>query len=112
MIRRKLAFAAFIAVFLAPEPALAASLDGAAMPWPWALPFAAMLLSIATGPLLFPRFWHHHYGKIAFAWSVLALAAITAFYGIPSAAEPCNRALIAARSLNERSDGFFALMSG
>ena len=29
-----------------------------------------------------------------------------------SAAEPCRRALIAARSLNERIDGFDALMSG
>src|SRR3982751_1592619 len=54
---------AVIAAF-APQPALAASLDGAAMTWPWALPFLAMLLSIATGPLLLPKFWHHHYGKI------------------------------------------------
>ena len=37
------------------------------MGWPWALPFAGILLSIATGPLLFPKFWHAHYGKIAAA---------------------------------------------
>jgi Na+/H+ antiporter NhaD/arsenite permease-like protein len=30
----------------------------------WALPFAGLLLSIATGPLLFPHVWEHHYGKI------------------------------------------------
>ena len=32
----------------------AATLDGAAMTWPFAIPFVGLLLSIATGPLLFP----------------------------------------------------------
>lgn len=54
----------------------AAELDGAAMGWPYALPFAGLLLSIALGPLLFPKFWHHHYGKIAAAWSLLALGSL------------------------------------
>jgi Na+/H+ antiporter NhaD/arsenite permease-like protein len=80
---------------LAPQPALAASLDGAAMGWPWALPFAAMLASIATGPLLFPKTWHHHYGKIAVFWSVLALAALAAFYGLPAAAAAFVHAMLA-----------------
>ena len=52
---------------LTPDSALAAAaLDGAALRWPWALPFIGILLTIATGPLLFPRVWHHHYGKLAF----------------------------------------------
>src|SRR4051795_13488315 len=89
------ALIALIVASVAPQPALAASLDGAAMRWPWALPFAAMLLSIATGPLLFPIFWHHHYGKIAFAWSVLALGAVASFYGIPSAAAALVHAMLA-----------------
>jgi hypothetical protein len=39
----------------APQSAAAATaLDGAAMSWPWALPFLGILLTIATGPLLFP----------------------------------------------------------
>src|SRR3954453_4134231 len=67
---------------LAPDAALAAvPLDGAAMNWPWALPFAGILLSIATGPLLFPRIWHHHYGKIALGWSLLTLAPLAALHG-------------------------------
>jgi Na+/H+ antiporter NhaD/arsenite permease-like protein len=82
-------------VALAPQPALAASVDGAAMSWPWALPFAAMLASIATGPLLFPKIWHHHYGKIALLWSVLALAALAAFYGVPAAAAAFVHAILA-----------------
>jgi Na+/H+ antiporter NhaD/arsenite permease-like protein len=69
-------------VLLAPDTALAAPpLDGAAMRWPWALPFAGILLSIAIGPLLFPHIWHQHYGKIAFAWSVLTLAALAVLQG-------------------------------
>lgn len=62
---------------LLPQPVwAAAALDGAAMGWPYALPFAGLLLSIALGPLLAPKFWHHHYGKIAAVWSLLALGAL------------------------------------
>jgi Na+/H+ antiporter NhaD/arsenite permease-like protein len=39
-----------------------------------ALPFGGILLSIALFPLLAPRFWHHHFGKVATAWA-LAFAA-------------------------------------
>ena len=56
---------------VAPDAAHAAALDGAALRWPWALPFIGILLTIATGPLLFPRIWHHHYGKLAFVWGAL-----------------------------------------
>jgi len=71
---------------LAPGPAQAAAgIDGAALRWPWALPFVGILLTIATGPLLFKRFWHCHYGKLAFAWSVLTLAPLAAVYGTPAA---------------------------
>jgi Na+/H+ antiporter NhaD/arsenite permease-like protein len=64
-----------------PQGAHAATLDGAAMRWPFALPFVGLLLSIATGPLLFPKAWHAHYGKIAAAWSALTLASIAWFAG-------------------------------
>jgi len=70
---------------LAPEAAHAATLDGAALRWPWALPFAGILLTIAVGPLLFPRFWHRHYGKLAFAWAALAVVPVAALYDIPTA---------------------------
>jgi Na+/H+ antiporter NhaD/arsenite permease-like protein len=71
---------------LAPDAAQAAAgLDGAALRWPWALPFIGILVTIATGPLLFKRFWHRHYGKLAFAWSVLTLAPLAAIYGTPAA---------------------------
>ena len=82
-------------LLLLPDPAFAASLDGAGMGWAWALPFAAMLASIASGPLLFPKFWHRHYGKIAFGWSVLTLTALAAFYGIPAAVAAFLHAMLA-----------------
>ena len=59
-----------------PQNAYAATLDGAAMRWPFGLPFAGLLLSIALGPLLFARVWHAHYGKIAAAWALATLVSI------------------------------------
>ena len=43
-------------------------LDGSLLSFFWVLPFAGLLLSIAFMPLFCPRFWHHHYGKVAFFW--------------------------------------------
>jgi Na+/H+ antiporter NhaD/arsenite permease-like protein len=71
---------------LVPEAAhAAAALDGTALRWPWALPFVGILLTIATGPLLFQRIWHRHYGKLAFMWAALAVVPIAALYDIPTA---------------------------
>jgi len=74
-----------VAIALSPTAAHAAALDGAQLSWPWALPFLGILLTIATGPLLFPRIWHRHYGKLAFAWATLTLAPMAALYGAPAA---------------------------
>ena len=64
----------------------APALDGAALRWPWAIPFIGILLTIALGPVLFSRFWHNHYGKLAFVWSTLTVAPLAAIHGAPSAA--------------------------
>jgi Na+/H+ antiporter NhaD/arsenite permease-like protein len=84
---RRLAFITVsTAVTLLPHDAMAAPvLDGGALRWPWAVPFVGILLSIATGPLLYPRFWHRHYGKLAFVWSTLTLAPLAALHGAPVA---------------------------
>ncbi|MCC6574462.1 MAG: sodium:proton antiporter [Planctomycetes bacterium] len=37
------------------------------------IPFAGILLCIALCPLFTPKFWHHHYGKVAAGWGALAL---------------------------------------
>jgi len=86
---------AALAVVMVPGPAAAAGLDGASFRWPWILPFVGLLLSIAIGPLLFPRLWHAHYGKIAFAWATLTMAPLAALRGIPEAVAALVHALLA-----------------
>ena len=55
---------------------------GETLPLWSALPFAGILLSIALFPLLRPRFWHHHYPKVALFWGVvLALPFLIAYRG-------------------------------
>jgi len=92
MYARLVAFIAIAVLF--PGAAHAASLDGASLSWPWALPFAGILLSIAFGPLAFPRFWHHHYGKIAFIWATLTLAPMAALHGKDVALTALSHALL------------------
>src|SRR5215468_3843998 len=93
---RNLYGGAFAAILLvAPDAAHAATgLDGAALRWPWALPFVGILATIATGPLLFPRIWHRHYGKLAFMWATLALAPMAALHGVPTAIAALAHALV------------------
>ena len=84
-----------LAAIVLPSAAHAADLDGAQMGWAWALPFAGILLSIATGPLLFPKFWHAHYGKIAAAWALLTLAPLAIAFGASSALAALVHAVLA-----------------
>jgi len=85
-----------VAAVLAPDSAWASTtLDGAALRWPWAIPFIGILLSIASGPILFPRLWHKHYGKIAFIWSTLTVAPLAAIYGTPVAASAFVHTMVA-----------------
>jgi Na+/H+ antiporter NhaD/arsenite permease-like protein len=58
---------------LAPLQAHAADLDGTTLSAWWGIPFAGVLLSIALFPLLAPKVWHHHFGKITAAWSLAFL---------------------------------------
>ncbi len=69
-------------------------LDGTDLEWPWALPFIGILLTIAFGPLLFPRLWHDHYGKLAFMWAALAVVPIAAIYDIPTATKAFAHAAV------------------
>src|SRR5438876_5079578 len=80
---------------LGPDAAAAAALDGAGLRWPWALPFAGILLTIAAAPLLVPRLWHRHYGKLAFVWGTLTLAPLAALHGVPAAVAALVHAVLA-----------------
>jgi Na+/H+ antiporter NhaD/arsenite permease-like protein len=62
-----------------PAPAFAAEgLNGANLSLWWGLPFVGILLSIATGPVLYPHLWEHHFGKFATFWSALIVIALLA----------------------------------
>lgn len=79
----------------APALAFGADIDGAALSPLWGVPFAGILLSIALMPLLAPLFWHHHFGKIAAAWSLAFLLPFAAVYGPGAAVSGLVHALLA-----------------
>ncbi|GAB4254202.1 sodium:proton antiporter [Deferrisoma sp.] len=48
----------------------------------WGIPFAGILLSISVFPLVAPRFWHHHFGKVSAFWALaLAVPFLIAYRG-------------------------------
>ncbi len=44
------------------------------------LPFAGILLSISLFPLIAPRFWHSHYGKVSLFWALLSSGPLLYFF--------------------------------
>ncbi len=60
-------------------------IDGAQLGLVWILPFVGILLSIAIMPLAAPSFWHHHFGKVSAAWTLIFLAPFAALFGLPTA---------------------------
>jgi Na+/H+ antiporter NhaD/arsenite permease-like protein len=71
-----------------------AHLDGAALSLLWSLPFAGFLLSIAIMPLLVPRFWEHHFGKIAIIWMLLFLFPCAIVFGVMTTVTETLHALL------------------
>jgi Na+/H+ antiporter NhaD/arsenite permease-like protein len=49
------------------------------------IPFAGILLSIALMPLLAPKMWHHHFGKISAFWALLFALPFIFAYGTHTA---------------------------
>lgn len=86
---------ALIGACLLPAMARAAEMDGAALSLLWGVPFAGILLSIALMPLLAPMFWHHHFGKVAAAWSLAFLVPFTVVFGPAVAGAGFAHALLA-----------------
>ncbi|MBI5258518.1 MAG: sodium:proton antiporter [Burkholderiales bacterium] len=75
--------------------AQAAGVDGASLGALWAVPFGGVLLSIALMPLLLPRFWHHHYGKVALGWALAFLLPFAAVHGAGTAGQALVHTLLA-----------------
>lgn len=88
-------FAALAAMLLASGSAAAAEVDGAALAAWWGVPFAGMLLSIALMPLLAPKVWHHHYGKIAAGWALAFMLPYALTFGAGAAGGALVHAMVA-----------------
>jgi Na+/H+ antiporter NhaD/arsenite permease-like protein len=78
-----------------PGAAIAADFDGAQLTAVWGIPFAGILLCIALMPLLTPHFWHHHYGKVAAAWSLAFFIPFAVMFGANLAGENLVHVLFA-----------------
>jgi len=63
----------------APEAGL-----GTILPLWSVIPFLGILLSIALGPLLAPKFWHHHYPKVSAFWALILAIPFILAYGAPA----------------------------
>ena len=74
--------------------AQAAEVDGAALGAWWAVPFAGVLLSIALMPLLIPKFWHHHFGKVAFGWALAFMLPYALAHGAGAAGQALLHTLL------------------
>ena len=70
------------------------ALSGADLALGWALPFAALLLAIALLPPLAPRFWHRHYGKVAFASCAMLVIPMATIRGAGAATHELAHALL------------------
>ncbi|MBN3757467.1 sodium:proton antiporter [Paraburkholderia sp. Tr-20389] len=88
------ALALWLALTCWPVAASAASLDGASLSAWWGVPFAGILLSIAVFPLVAPKVWHHHFGKISAAWAVLFLVPFAFAFGASTALGTLIHALL------------------
>jgi len=70
-----------IAATSAGPVAAAGTFSGEGLSLFWGVPFAGLLLSLALWPLFAADFWHHHYGKITLAWTIVFLVPFTVAFG-------------------------------
>ena len=81
-------------LLLSPLAASASGFDAARLSLLWGIPFALILLSIATGPLFFSHTWHHHFGKITAGWTLLFLIPFTLTFGFSESLHLVVHALV------------------
>lgn len=85
---------ALLPLLAAPAVVQAAGFDGASLSLVWGIPFALILLSIATGPLFFAHTWHHHFGKITAVWTLLFLIPFTLQFGFSETVHTIAHAMV------------------
>ena len=85
---------ALFSLLALPLTANASGFNAAELSLVWGLPFALILLSIATGPLLFAHTWHHHFGKITAGWTLLFLIPFTLVFGFSESVHLIAHAMV------------------
>ena len=65
--------------------AASAHFDGTGASFAWSIPFVGLILSIAFLPLIAPRLWEHHFGKVAAFWAIALLIPCAAVFGVTAA---------------------------
>lgn len=70
-------------------------MDGSQLSVVWGLPFVGVLLSIALCPLLVPKLWHQHFGKITAAWALAFVVPCMAVFGAATALDGVIHAMLA-----------------
>ncbi len=82
----------FLFLFLVPLTSAYAGAEkgpaiGETLPFYSLLPFAGMLLSIALFPLVLPKLWHHHFGKVTLFWVLITVIPLLIFYKMAGLSE-------------------------
>lgn len=70
-------------------------MDGSQLSVVWGLPFVGVLLSIALCPLLVPKFWHRHFGKITAVWALAFVIPCILIFGAATAVDGVIHAMLA-----------------
>jgi len=78
-----------------PDWAAGASFDSSELNLLWCLPFVGILLSIALLPILTPRLWHGHFGKIILLWTLSFLLPFAFQFGLLPSVQLLVHALLA-----------------
>ena len=73
LLQRLARYALPLMAAIMPAVSHAAEMQGSDLSIVWAIPFAGILLSIALVPLIFPDFWHNHFGKVSLAWAAVTI---------------------------------------
>ena len=69
-------------------------MDGTQLSVLWGVPFVGVLLSIALFPLVAPKFWHQHFGKITAAWALAFVVPCMLMFGAATAVDGVIHAML------------------
>ena len=94
LLQRLARYALPLMAAIMPAVSHASEMQGSDLSIVWAIPFAGILLSIALVPLIFPDFWHNHFGKVSLAWAAVTIIPLSLAFGLHNGIVALNEALV------------------